>query len=633
MAAKFDAETMKKHHFWLLFIPVLIGLFLAWIGLFFGVADATEVKDKANKDAKDKIARAKAQPKKTIDLYEVRKGTLFDLRTQRWKEMWDIQQGIYEWPKALGEDQIDKVKDFKFGKDISNDSFLNAFRDHYVKEYTTLAAESAPLQFAGGWNAVLRHVAAWKRTPESEDVWLAMEDYWVEKEFVRALAEVNKDAARFSPKPDEKTGIRERTFSNRIWEVKLKLVNKPGSSVVEGTIKNLTDRLQPYNASNELILNLWLNQDANTRPFRFAIEGTSLEGGKTEAIKPVPKKHTVLEGNPDGIYRVEQVFDARTAPIKRLDRLTLGYLSDRHNQLELQMPSFSAKATMDTAAADGKGMGPGPAGPAGPAGLAGMGPGPGPVGPPGGGPGAGQGAATSTDTTFNGLVRRRYINRTDQVRAMPVGLTVILDQAYIQDAVTSLSNTKLRFQTVQTHLIRFRNSISYSSAPGGDGMGEGAGPPVGPAGPAGMGPAGPPGMGPVGPPGAGGAGNPGFPGGFGGNSAPRSSSEDQVASNLIELSIYGITSLYEKFELPTAKMDETPVPPPVVKVDPKAPVNPPMPPKDPVVPPKETVPMPPKNTTPVPPKEAVPTPPKDTTPVPPKADTPPKEPPPVPPKK
>ena len=43
--AKFDAEMMKKQHFWLLFIPVLIGLFLAWIGLFFGVADATEAKN------------------------------------------------------------------------------------------------------------------------------------------------------------------------------------------------------------------------------------------------------------------------------------------------------------------------------------------------------------------------------------------------------------------------------------------------------------------------------------------------------------------------------------------------------------------------------------------------------------
>ena len=82
---------------------------------------------------------------------------------------------------------------------------------------------------------------------------------------------------------------------------------------------------------------------------------------------------------------------------------------------------------------------------------------------------------------------------------------------------------------------------------------------------------------------------PSYPGG--GSSAPRSSNEDQVASNLIELKVYGITSLYEKFEVPTAQKDETPAP--VGKVDPKVAANPPMPPME-TTPPKETTPMPPK---------------------------------------
>lgn len=607
--AKLDAEMMKKQHFWLLFIPVLIGLFLAWIGLFFGVADATEEKDKANKAAKAEIERAKAQPKKILELYDTRKNELFQLRTQRWKEMWDIQKGVYEWPKSLGDEQIEKVKNLKFGSEITNDSFLNAFRDHYAKEYESLVAGVAPLQFAGGWNTVLRHVAAWKRNPQSEDVWLAMEDFWVEKELVRALTEINEDAGRFRPKPDEKTGIRERTFSNRIWEVKLKLVDKPGASVIEGTIKNLTDRLQPYNANNELVLNLWLSDDANTRPFRYAIEGTSLHGGKTEPVKFVEKKHTVLGGTPRGIYRVEQLFDTRTAPIKRLDRLALGYLSDRHNNAELQMPAFSTKAVADeTAAAGGMGndMGMG-MGLGGPPGVGGPGAG-GML--PGGVPGAAGGSGGSSETTFNGLIRRRYLDRTDQVRAMPVGLTVILDQAYVQDALTSLSNSKLRFQTVQTHLIRFRNSLSYATAPPAAGGNPGDG--IGPGGVGGMGPANPPGIGPMGPgrgPGdAGGPGTPGLPPGFpglGGSGTLRTSNEDQVASNLIELSVYGISSLYEKFDLPSVNKDETPAT--VGKVDPKAPETPAVQPVAPALP-KEPVSTTPKDSTN----------PKDTTPIPPK---------------
>ena len=57
-------------------------------------------------------------------------------------------------------------------------------------------------------------------------------------------------------------------------------------------------------------------------------------------------------------------------------------------------------------------------------------------------------------------------------------------------------------------------------------------------------------------PGFPGTGMPGFPG-FPGSGAPRSSNEDQIAANLVELSVYGITTLYEKFEAPAAKTDGT----------------------------------------------------------------------------
>ena len=53
-----------------------------------------------------------------LELYDERKGELYELRTKRWQEMWDLQQAIYEWPAALGDDQIAKVKDLKFGTEI-----------------------------------------------------------------------------------------------------------------------------------------------------------------------------------------------------------------------------------------------------------------------------------------------------------------------------------------------------------------------------------------------------------------------------------------------------------------------------------------------------------------------------------
>ena len=52
------------------------------------------------------------------------------------------------------------------------------------------------MQFAGDWRTALRNVPAWKRNPESEDIWLATEDYWVQREMLLALDGVNKDAAK-----------------------------------------------------------------------------------------------------------------------------------------------------------------------------------------------------------------------------------------------------------------------------------------------------------------------------------------------------------------------------------------------------------------------------------------------------
>jgi hypothetical protein len=652
MAAKIDKEVLKKQHFWLLLIPLFIGLLLAWIGLFFGVADTTAELQAANEAAKADIDRATAQSRETLNLYDKRKEELFTLRTERWQEMWDLQSSVYEWPASLGDDQIAKVKDLKFGTEISDPSFLNTFRDHFVKEFDEVAKEIAPMQFAGGWQSVLRHVSRWTRNPESEDVWLAAEDFWVQREMLRAIAQVNKDAGKFHPATEEKDGLRKRTFRSRMWELTLELVDKPSGMTVVGTVRNLTPRLQPFNVSNELVFNLWLTDDDEAKPFRFAIEGTALEGGKTEPIKFVERKHTIFEGNPRGLYRVEQVFDVRTAPVKRLDTLAIGIfggsLSDRHfqAQADLQKSSFSEKAAaaeteaagMGTGTGMGGGFGP-PPGMGSPGSVGGIGIGPsGPGAPtgPGGGPAAG---ASDLAPTYNGLFRKRYISRTDQVRAMPIGLKVIADQAFVQDVLTAVTNCKLRFQTVQTQLVRFRGSLVYTTgleAGGSFGPGSPDGPGPGIPGPGVPGP-GVPGTGsPDGSPTPGGPrggspglpsfpGLPGFPGapgmpgfpGFPGSGAPRSSNEDQVATNLVEVGVYGITTLYEKFEPPAPKTDgsviEQPVSP-APKPKETTPVDP-MP-KDmtPAAPmPKEST---PKESTP---KESAPkdTDPKDMTPTPP----------------
>src|SRR5215218_1268644 len=199
MAAKFDQEMMKKHHFWLLLIPLFIGLILAWIGLFVSVAEATAQKKEENDKNKKEIEAAAAKPKKMLELYEAQKGELFELRTKRWQEMWAGQKEVFTWPDTVDDDLFKRYKDAKFGTEITNADARGNFQDQFDKSYETIEKDAAPLQFAGGWGSVLRHVAAFQRRPTSEDVWLALEDFWVQRELIRGLVQVNKDAAAFTP--------------------------------------------------------------------------------------------------------------------------------------------------------------------------------------------------------------------------------------------------------------------------------------------------------------------------------------------------------------------------------------------------------------------------------------------------
>ena len=71
--------------------------------------------------------------------------------------------------------------------------------------------------------------------------------------------------------------------------------------------------------------------------------------------------------------------------------------------------------------------------------------------------------------------KRRHVEITPQVRRMPVGIVVIVDQAYIQDVLLAFANSSLRFQITQVTWQRFRgnlgsDSASDSTGPGGNVM-------------------------------------------------------------------------------------------------------------------------------------------------------------------
>jgi hypothetical protein len=195
-----------------------------------------------------------------------------------------------------------------------------------------------------------------------------------------------------------------------------------------------------------------------------------------------------------------------------------------------------------------------------------------------GGPG---GMAAYLNLTKNGLTKARYVHMTEQVRRMPIGVVLIVDQMHVQDVVRAFANSRLRFQNTQFHWQRFHGGLGLGNAmtgagmPGaapGPGFGEdrsrgtpliggpasrstGSGPPIGSSAP------------PRGEGGIAGASGPPFGGRFGGgppfgggDNWNQQQMVEEGTGNLVELSVYGIASIYEKYP-PKAPADAGATPP------------------------------------------------------------------------
>ena len=399
MAAKFDKEALKKHHFWFLLVFVVIGLLLAWVGLFWEVPGATLATKDEQEKKKQSLKRIQGKPRVLKDKFNNQVVELQKLRENMWRTAWNEQKDLYFWPAkqprgennpfnvldppraffleqdthGFSEKQLAVVANRKFGEDIPNrdgvrDQFRNA--EIYEATYKKIVADLQPMQFRDdNWQNVLRFVPKWGQMPTSEEVWLAMEDLWVQRELLMRVHQVNLNAAKFARTSDlagalaggaagtrvEKPGT--RTFRSRIWQLDLQLVDEGSKRVLKGSLKNLTNRLQVLGVGNVLKLKVWVNDPAKSRFFPFEIEGVSVPAGDVPNKNPLVIKPTAAHEIPDDwqprdIFKVEQVFDARTVPVKRIEHLEIGRLSDRNYALPMRMTPFSeAAAAKDPAAA------------------------------------------------------------------------------------------------------------------------------------------------------------------------------------------------------------------------------------------------------------------------------------------
>jgi len=258
----------------------------------------------------------------------------------------------------------------------------------------------------------------------------------------------------------------------------------------------------------------------------------------------------------------EQVFTWFTSPIKRLDRLEVGTTFAQSHRTAIR-PLMPAKQFPIAAPEGGTATPPGEAGSS----LGPKGGGPGPMGPGPGGFGGPGGQGNAPQVLVN---NRRYVDLSDQVRRLPIGMVLILDQTYVPDVLTALTNSRLRMWTTQ---VQWKHIPGYSVPPppeenvvatrpsGGGGPG-----PEGPMGPGPMGPGslgpkpgggglGIPPMGPMGPMGPG-----GMLGSGGGSGYDPNAITIQDDPNLVELSVYAIASLYERYPPKPAAGDQPAAP-------------------------------------------------------------------------
>ena len=559
---------------------------MAWCGLIFSIPDEISGKLADHKKNANALASVKAQSRDMIGLHQKHTVELQVQREKMWKEAWNRQKEIFVWPKGYSSNQLADLTNYKFGNEIPNRPNATLFQfstpEVYHKEYQDLIKELDPMKFRGDdWTKVLRYVPhPWPRNPSSEDLVLAMEDLWVQRDILLGIHKVNVDAAEFKRIPfktpdgkDAKDDPFHRLFRSRIWELDLKIVDKGNDRELQGTLKNISSTLQVTGIDNSMKLKLRFNKDEKS-DFICVVEGVSAEPGQSLAIKPLRKKgeadqNVVPPGQTDfgkmELYSVVQKFDLRTVPVKRIEFLVLGKLADRISALPLKMAKFSEKPEVKKeepkgGGAMGMGVGAMGGGVMGMKGVLGA-----PMGFGGGGGGfTGQGGgntATQTDKTANGFDRQRYIDVTEQVRRLPYAVSVVTDQTYLKDILESLANTKLRFQTAQVDLSKFHGTLNYgnSSTASDDRSG-----------------------------------------------VVTNSREDQFSANLLELSAYGILSIYERFpEGKAGKQSE-----PAKKQSPSEKgANNPAPPIS-----KEPAPMTPKEPAPTTPKEPAPTTPKDSTP-------------------
>jgi len=417
------------------------------------------------------------------------------------------------------------------------------------------------------WDKVME-VKELKKPPTSEECWLAQEDIWIKQQLFRVIREALDYSARFKqvelkegePLPENAVG--RYLFRSPNWELDLRIEEgeKKGQLVISpnSLIKNINAHKRTLPLREVYIyLQQELPNHQVTRLW-FLIQGDPLPWNQAVKIGIKDLRIDEYGFTAKAPMQAEQWFTPSTSPIKQIEDIQIGYNSDRTDKVGEKLRPFKLEPVAPT---DGTRRG-GPSSGAPSGGMSGGGAGERGGSPAGGSnPGAVKlpGSGDDKGKTTNGFRRERYLQVTPQVRRLPIGIVLVVDQAYMQDVRTALSNSQLRIQVTQDqwHSGPVASQPSSAGLPverGGGSRGEGNRG-IGSQAPMGSGSGGGNrGFGSI-PPGGGGS------GARGGDALPgvkADSSADDSDPNLVELAIYGVVSFYDRPTGEAPKPDEQP---------------------------------------------------------------------------
>jgi hypothetical protein len=265
---------------------------------------------------------------------------------------------------------------------------------------------------------MLQYIINWKSgTPPAEELWLAQEDLWLQREMLRIIREANDGVATFKktekpPAIDKaRNEVDHQVFTNPNWSLDLALASEEGKPVLRSKLTNTSNRRQV------LGINFEVRFKGNKIAERLAVNGEPVGPNKTFETRQFLSPQA---GNPQNLESIKQLFDWRTAPIKRIDKMVMGYHSNRTAPRGLKAYTFPQLAEEGAAAAASGQQGTNKR-----------------FGESATAAAAAAGGGASGNGTESGLHRDRYSEITPQVRRVPIAMVLTIDQSNIQDVLTA----------------------------------------------------------------------------------------------------------------------------------------------------------------------------------------------------